>query len=255
MGYKPTMKLKQLLLLSLLIACSEKETITPAFEPLEIRSQSFHFTYVRNDEVLSPTAEFELIGPVGQVFRGLADAIADIIFEENNEQIDIDPLTFYVPELDGLDLSKLVDMQINRVFIRLKNQDGPTKGSLGFIKKADVYIKPGFQKSPLSSVLDPSFESDPQDFYDDLRLPEDRLIGPEVPQDAELALSFNRDTNKLACAGRCLDMDVIPLDFKSFVLQGYTSYSIYLRLVIDAVPKEKLELESVIDFSIEAQLF
>lgn len=249
------MKYTQLLLFICLVACSAKESITPAFEPLEAKTQSFFFTYIRSDEVLSPTSELELIGPVGRVFRGIADAIADILFEESNEQIDIDPLTFYVPELENIDLSKLVEMRLNRVFIRLKNQSGPTQGSLGFIKKADVFIKPGFLKSPTSGILDPSFESDPLDFYDDLRLPTDRVIGPEVPEDAELALTFSRETNKMACGGRCLDMDIIPLDYKTFVLQGYTSYTIYLRLVIDAVPKEKLELESVIDFKIEAELF
>jgi hypothetical protein len=251
------MRLQYLLIIlsCLFFGCSDKESITPAFEPTEIKEQSFHFTYSRSDEVLSPTAELELIGPVGRVFRGIADAIADILFEESNEQIDIDPLTFYVPSLNGMDLSRLIDMRLNRVFIRLKNQDGPSRGSLGFIKQAEIFIRPGFQKAPASGVLDPSFENDPQDFYDDLRLPTDRIIGPDVPSDAELVLRFDRDINKLACLGRCLDMDIVPLDFKSFILQGYTSYTIYLRLIIDAVPKEKLELESIIDFSIDAQLF
>lgn len=246
-----------LLLFSLLMAsCAPKQSIEPAFEVLEDTSQEFHFRLTRSDEFISPTAEFEGIGPIGGIIRNLADAIADLLLEEEDEEIPLEPMTFYLPDLRDFNMAMVDAVQINRVFISLKDQSGPGRGSLGFIKEARLYLRPGFKLPPADTgTLGEEFERDPFDIYDDFRLDEDIILGPEVPEDADLILSYERDYSKLACGGRCLDMDIHPIDFLTLLSEGYTSYTVYLQLVIDAIPKDKLELESQFDISVRADFF
>ncbi len=237
-----------------LLACAPKESIEPSFEILKDSKQSFHFQYQRSDEILSPTLEFENLSPIGGIIRNLANAIADILLEEEDELVPVEPITYYLPSnFQDFDLKKINSVKMQRVFIRLKNQDGPTAGSLGFIKKAEIFMKAGFetQAPPVIDILDQTFESD---FYDNQRLDQDVILGNKVPDDAKLVLSYERGLDKLACNNRCLDMKISPIDFKSLITKGYTSYSIYFRFVIDAIPRESLELESVIDIRIEADL-
>lgn len=237
-----------------LMACAPKESIEPSFEMLKDSNQSFHFQYQRSDEILSPTLEFESLSPIGGVIRNLANAIADIILEEQDELVPIEPITYYLPaDFQNYDLQMINAVKMERVFIRLRNQDGPSEGSLGFIKKAEVFLKAGFEVEPppVIDILDQTFESD---FYDDQRLDQDVILGNKVPDDAELVLSYERGLDKLACNNRCLDMKISPIDFKNLLMKGHTSYSVYFRFVIDAIPRESLELESVIDIRIDADL-
>lgn len=243
-----------ILILCVLCACSSEQQITPAFATLDKVEQSFEFTYEREDEVTAPTQEFELISPVGGVIRNIADALADLILEEEQDTFDLDPMVFYFPELREFDSAMIRDVRLKRVFIRLKNQNGPTRGSLGFIKRVEVYLVPGFELPPnQNDPLGVQFEND-RDYYDDYRLDQDRVISHDIPVDAPMVLSFDRRSSKMACDGRCLDMDIHDVDFKSFFTGGYTSYTIYLRLVIDAIPREKLELESSFELQIDAGL-
>jgi hypothetical protein len=242
------------LILSLvLLSCGERQHIDPAFEPLETTQQTFRFSYSRSDEFLSPTSEFDVIGPIGDVLRGLADALVDIMLEEQNEDVPLEPEIFYLPDLSGVSLKMVDAVRLERVFISLKDQKGPGKGSLGFIKQAKVFIKPGFLPPPdLTGALGEEFE---RDIYDDSRLDQPIVVGPDVPRDANLILSYQRGRERLACRGKCMDMRIHPIDFLDFVKKGYTSVTLYFQLTIDAIPKDKLELETRFDISVDADLF
>lgn len=239
------------LVVFLVVSCGQKESITPSFELKESTRQSYRFNMSRSDAVDSPTLEFSDVGPIGGVVQNLADAIGDIMLSEDEMTVPLDPVVFYLPELKDADLDIIEQISLERVLVRMKSSAEQT--SLNFLKSIEVYLDYGHELPGDSDPLDQSNEDDR--LAPDNPLRSEVILGGEIPEDAQLVLSYERSRESLLCLGTCLNMTVSPVDFKEVLDQRYTSYTIHLRLVIDGMPKGSIGLETFFDVRVDADLF
>lgn len=235
--------------LYLLVACGTKESITPAFKPKESTKQTYRFQYVRSDSIDSPTREFSTIGPIGGIVQNLADALADLMLNEDALSLPLDPIVFYLPEMDALDLRVIENVELTRVLVRMLNES--EIAHLGFIKDVEVYLDYGYQ-TPHATVLNSSDESTVDEF---VPVRSEVILGGEIPESASLVLKYERGVDELLCQRKCLDLRILPIDFHEIVHKRYTSYTIHLRLVIDGMPKESIQIETLFDIQVHADLF
>lgn len=205
----------------------------------------------RSDAVDSPTLEFSDVGPIGGVVQNLADAIGDIMLSEDEMTVPLDPVVFYLPELRDADLDIIESVSLERVLVRMKSSVEQT--SLNFLKKVEVYLDYGHELPGDSDPLNQSNEDD--GLAPDNPLRSEVILGGDIPEDAQLVLSYDRSRESLLCLGTCLNMTVSPVDFKEVLDQRYTSYTIHLRLVIDGMPKGSIDLETFFDVRVDADLF
>lgn len=244
-------KLIFILIALIFSSCGQKESITPSFNVKESTRQSYRFNMSRSDAVDSPTLEFSDVGPIGGVVQNLADAIGDVILSEDEMTVPLDPVVFYLPEIENADLDIIEQVSLERVLIRMKSAAEQT--SLNFLKSVEVYLDYGFERPDDRNPLDQTNEDD--GLAPDEPLRSEVILGGEIPEDAELVLSYERSKDSLLCLGTCINMNVSPIDFKKILDQRYTSYTIHLRLVIDGMPKGPIDLESFFDVRVEADLF
>lgn len=238
-------------MLFLLSACGQKESIAPSFEVKESTGQNYRFSMSRSDAVDSPTLEFSDVGPIGGVVQNLADAIGDIMLSEDEMTVPFDPVVFYLPELEDADLDIIERVSLERVLVRMKSSAEQT--DLKFLKSIEVYIEYAHKLPRDPDPLNQSNEGD--GLAPDNPLRSEVILGGEIPEDAQLVLSYERSRESLLCLGTCLNMKVSPVDFKEILDQRYTSYTIHLRLVIDGMPKGSIDLETFFDIQVEADLF
>lgn len=246
------MNLKNLLFTTaflVLVSCGTKESITPAFAPKESTKQSYRFQYTRADSIDSPTNEFSTIGPIGGIVQNLADALADLMLNEDALAIPLDPIVFYLPEMEEVDLKVIENVEISRVLVRMLNES--EIAHLEFVKDIEVYIDYGYEK-PRTTILDSSDESTEDEF---VPVRSEVILGGDIPDSAKLVLKYERGVEKILCQRKCLDLRVIPIDFHEIVDQRYTSYTIHLRLVIDGMPKESIKIETLFDIKVDTDLF
>jgi|GEM_PF-3824050 hypothetical protein len=234
-----------------LCSCGQKENIIPSFELKESTEQSYRFSMSRSDAVDSPTLEFSDVGPIGGVVQNLADAIGDIMLNEDEMTVPLDPVVFYLPEIKDADLAVIERVSLERVLVRMKSSAEQT--SLNFLKRIEVYLDYGFSSPGDPSPLSQDNEGD--GFSPDDPLSREVVLGGEIPRDAELILSYERSRESLLCLGTCLNMTTFPIDFKEVLDQRYTSYTIHLRLVIDGMPKGSIDLETYFDVRVDADFF
>jgi hypothetical protein len=71
----------------------------------------------------------------------------------------------------------------------------------------------------------------------------------DLVSDSILALTYDKDRDTLGCFSKCLDMRVQPVDWRKILMKA-RSFSIEIKLVVDSVPKAKLELGGEIKFSV-----
>lgn len=240
-----------LLFCLLTFGCGQKESISPSFETKQSTGQSYRFNISRSDAIDSPTLEFSQIGPIGGVVQNLADAIADLMLSEDETVVPLDPVVFYLPELQNFDLDMIEDVALEKVLVKTKNAGD--QSDLKFIKNIEVYIDYGHDLPQDARNNNRNNETD--SIGPDEPLRNDIILGGEIPEDAELVLSYDRTRESLHCLARCLDMTVHPIDFKALMDMRYTSYTIHLRLVIDGIPKGVIELETLFDIKVDADLF
>lgn len=233
----------------LLVSCGTKESISPAFQPKESTQQTYRFQYVRSDSIDSPTNEFSTVGPIGSIVQNLADALADLMLNEDALTIPLDPIVFYLPEMDNIDLKVIEGVELSRVLVRMLNES--ENASLAFVKDIEIYLDYG-HLLPTTSVINSIDETTQDDF---IPVRSEIILGGEIPESAKMVLRYERGVSAILCQDKCLDLRVIPIDFEDIVHKRYTSYTIHLRLVIDGMPKESIKIETLFDIQVKADLF
>lgn len=261
-------------------SCSE-ESITPSYTPKTFQEESQRgdgaIQLSLNMEDLEVDEFGDEIGDVpvvGSVFQRLAGMFADIsIDDENGTEVVIEPTYFEFPELGDVDFNYIKGVVLDKVHLRVANDD-IDGASLSFIKRIEVYInvdpevpdteeeeeiissteeseefeeinvEPEEIELPVyetvSSVVSPLTSTDNKDDEDE---------SDDLSRDSILLLTYDKDRDTLGCISKCLDMRVQPVDWRKILMKA-RSFSIETKLVVDSVPKAKIELGGEIKFSV-----
>lgn len=231
-----------LLLLTLLLlfnSCSE-ESITPAFNPQTLEEESISRGGDGAIKISLDIADLEVdefgseigdVPVVGSVFQRLAGMFADIsIDDENGTEVIIEPTYFEFPELEQVNFEYIKGVSLDNVHLKAANGDTDGVG-LSFIKRIEVYLNINPEK------------------------PEDDTENEAGNRDKEsiLLLVYDKDRDTLGCLSKCLDMRVQRVDWRE-ILKSASSFSIETKLVVDSVPKARIELGGEVKFSITVDL-
>ncbi len=271
------------------MGCS-KESITPAFSPKTLgQQQTSQFGHeaiqislsIEDLEVDEFGGEIGNVPVVGSVFQRLAGMFADIsIDDENGTEVVIEPTYFELAELEQIDFNYIKGVGLDKVHLRVGNDD-IDGASLSFIKRIEVYIN----VDPVIPDRDETEENETEDTGGTIRPSEEEEEEIIIKDDTEdlpwyhtksvksvvrddyvtsfdkenseedlssdsiLALTYDKDRDTLGCFSKCLDMRVQPVDWRKVLIKA-RSFSIEIKLVVDSVPKAKLELGGEIKFSV-----
>jgi hypothetical protein len=219
---------------------------------------------------------------VGSVFQRLAGMFADIsIDDENGTEVVIDPTYFELAELEQIDFNYIKGVGLDKVHLRVGNDD-IDGASLSFVKRIEVYINvdpviPDREETEEtedgSGTIRPSNEDVDEEeeeiivkddteelpWYhlknnksvvtDEYVTKSNKEVSGDLSSDSILDLTYDKDRDTLGCFSKCLDMRVQPVDWRKILMKA-RSFSIEIKLVVDSVPKAKLELGGEIKFSV-----
>lgn len=222
---------------------------------------------------------------VGSVFQRLAGMFADIsIDDENGTEVVIEPTYFEFPELNEVDFDYIKGVALDKVHLRVANDD-VDGASLSFIKRIEVYLNvdpelPETDEDDNSGsvgggTIRPSSETEDEAEEEELIVKvveesglvvsksvgnkdlgtmnsdkdEDEEEEEDSFRDSILLLTYDKDRDSLGCLSKCLDMRVQKVDWRKILMKA-RSFSIETKLVVDSVPKAKLELGGEIKFSV-----
>lgn len=276
-----------LLFIGLISSCS-KESITPAYNPKTLQEQQTSqfgneaiqiSLSIEDLEVDEFGGEIGDVPVVGSVFQRLAGMFADIsIDDENGTEVVIEPTYFELAELAEIDFNYIKGVGLDKVHLRVGNDD-IDGASLSFIKRIEVYInvdpvipdrEDTDEDETGSGTIRPTNEEESEEEIivkdDTPELPwyhlesskaltrtdfvtKDNEENEDLSSDSILALTYDKDRDTLGCFSKCLDMRVQPVDWRK-VLMKARSFSIEIKLVVDSVPKAKLELGGELKFSV-----
>lgn len=217
---------------------------------------------------------------VGSVFQRLAGMFADIsIDDENGTEVVIEPTYFEFPELNQVDFDYIRGVDLKKVHLRVANDD-IDGASLSFIKRIEVYLNvdpeiPETENdetdgSTTGGTVRPSNENEEEEeelivktddtadlpWYDvktfestsnknletfESNNKDDEEETEDSFRDSILLLTYDKDRDSLGCLSKCLDMRVQPVDWRKILMKA-RSFSIETKLVVDSVPKAKIEL-------------
>jgi hypothetical protein len=277
-----------LLFMTLIIGCS-KESITPAFSPKTLQQQqTSQFGHeaiqislsIEDLEVDEFGGEIGDVPVVGSVFQRLAGMFADIsIDDENGTEVVIEPTYFELAELEQIDFNYIKGVGLDKVHLRVGNDD-IDGASLSFVKRIEVYInvdpiipdrEDTEEDEDGSGTIRPSTEDEDEEeivvkddteelpwyhlknhksvIRDEYITKSNEEVSEDLSSDSILALTYDKDRDTLGCFSKCLDMRVQPVDWRKILMKA-RSFSIEIKLVVDSVPKAKLELGGEIKFSV-----
>jgi len=221
---------------------------------------------------------------VGSVFQRLAGMFADIsIDDENGTEVVIEPTYFEFPELEEVDFEYIKGVVLDKVHLRVANDD-VDGASLSFIKRIEVYLNVDPELPEESDETDEDEdEEESEEVEEETELPieepeEEELIVEIIEnalhgsndhkdlgsfnsnkddeeeaedsfRDSILLLTYDKDRDTLGCLSKCLDMRVQKVNWRKILMKA-RSFSIETKLVVDSVPKAKLELGGEIKFSV-----
>ena len=222
---------------------------------------------------------------VGSVFQRLAGMFADIsIDDENGTEVVIEPTYFEFPELNEVDFDYIKGVALDKVHLRVANDD-VDGASLSFIKRIEVSLNvdpelPEEDEDDNSGsvgggTIRPSSETEDEAEEEELIVKvveesglvvsksvgnkdlgtmnsdkdEDEEEEEDSFRDSILLLTYDKDRDSLGCLSKCLDMRVQKVDWRKILMKA-RSFSIETKLVVDSVPKAKLELGGEIKFSV-----
>ncbi len=249
-----------LLIILVSISCS-KEKITPAFgiETLEsqLEDNAVELSYDVDDiNVDAFGGEVRGIGgDVGDILQRLIASFADIELQEGNgSYIQLDTMTYEFPELDDIDFDILKEIEFTGAEVRLVDTsevvvdgvkaDGKvtettsTAVDLSFVQSLDVYLIVNQLPASIASV---------KPVYTDTETPNPVYDGKQ----SAILFSYQRDSKiEDDCDFKCFKMKIDNGRVKE-ILKNNRTFSIDIRLKVDAVPKANLRLKTKFDFLIK----
>ncbi|MBK24981.1 MAG: hypothetical protein CME70_13370 [Halobacteriovorax sp.] len=283
-------RLALLSLLFLILSCSEesiKPAFEPKTFQEQQRSQqgtdAIQLSLNMEDlEVDEFGGEIGDVPVVGSVFQRLAGMFADIsIDDENGTEVVIEPTYFEFPELEEVDFEYIKGVVLDKVHLRVANDD-VDGASLSFIKRIEVYLNVD-PELPEESDETSEDEEESEEVEEETELPieepeeqeliveiienalhgsndhkdlgnltsnkEDEEETEDSFRDSILLLTYDKDRDTLGCLSKCLDMRVQKVNWRKILMKA-RSFSIETKLVVDSVPKAKLELGGEIKFSV-----
>ena len=248
-----------LLICCISFSCS-KEKITPAFgvETLEAQldDNAVELSYDIDDiNVDAFGGEVRGIGgDVGDILQRLVASFADIELREGNgSYIELETMTYEFPELDDIDFDILKEINFTGAEVRLIDTtdivvdaikaDGEVTEStsgvdLSFVEALDVYLIVNELPESIQSVKPTYLDTEtPNPIYDGKK--------------STVLFSYRRDQKiEGDCDFKCFRMNIDNKKVKE-ILKSNRTFSIDIRLKVDAVPKANLRLKTKFDFLIK----
>ncbi|OUR96655.1 hypothetical protein A9Q84_09940 [Halobacteriovorax marinus] len=265
--------MKQIALLTfialLMISCS-KEKITPAFgvETLDeqLEGRAIELTYDVDDiNVDAFGGELRDVGgDVGTILQRLAASFADIELREGNVgYVDLETQTYEFPELDDIDFEVITGVALTGVHVQLV--EGPIPADASADTNADANAEDSTVTDESEETLDLSFVKSLEIFLIVDNLPtavpnvmpvydEDETPNPIYQgKKSTLLFSYKKsdDANKFEddCEKKCFSL-VIENGQVRDILKNNRTFSVDIRLKVDAVPRSNLRLKSKFDFAL-----
>jgi hypothetical protein len=212
----------------LFLSSCEKEEIRPAFTAKTLRA-----TEQGNFLVSIPIQELVVVEEFGQdigevpvvggIFQELARHFANItIDEQSGTEVPVSPYVYQFNELDRVDFGIISRLALERVQIRVAEDDNGREANLKFIKRIEVYL---------------SFDAKAAATGED-------GLAPRIPLAGSLmVLSFDKAAGigSIGCLNRCIDLKIHPLDWRK-ILEKNRSFVMQTRIVVDGVPQSNMHL-------------
>ncbi|WP_372653874.1 hypothetical protein [Halobacteriovorax sp.] len=242
------------------ISCS-KEKITPAFgiETLEsqLKDNTVELSYGVDDiNVDAFGGEVRGIGgDVGDILQRLIASFADIELQQGNGQyIELETMTYEFPELDDINFNILKEVEFVGAQVELVDtsstlvdkvepngesvEAADSTVDLSFVQSLDVYLI--VNKLPTGASLS-------RPVYLDTETPNPAYDGKE----STILFSYKRNSKiEDNCNFKCFRMEIDNGKIKD-ILKNNRTFSIDVRLKVDAVPKANLRLKTKFDFLIK----
>lgn len=241
-------------------SCS-KEKITPAFgvETLEaqLEDNAVELSYDVDDiNVDAFGGEVRGIGgDVGDILQRLIASFADIELQEGDGQyIELETMTYEFPELNDIDFSILKEVEFTGAEVRLIDSSETLSEKisaegevveqvqesvdLSFVQSLDVYLIVKNLPAGIQSVKPTYLDTEsPNPIYDG--------------NGSTILFSYKRDSKiDVDCDLKCFKMRIDNGRVKE-ILKNNRTFSIDIRLKVDAVPKANLRLKTKFDFLIK----
>ncbi|ATH08500.1 hypothetical protein BIY24_11225 [Halobacteriovorax marinus] len=248
-----------LLILSLCTLGCSKEKITPAFgiETLEaqLEDNAVELSYDVDDINVDAfgTEVRGIGGDVGDILQRLIASFADIELQEGDGQyIELETMTYEFPELNEIDFNILKEVEFTGAEVRLidtseavvekvdANGEATTQEvvDLSFVQSLDVFLIVDKLPATITQVKPTYLDTEnPNPIYDG--------------KDSTILFSYKRD-GKIDenCDFKCFRMKIDNGKVKD-ILKNNRTFSIDIRLKVDAVPKANLRLKTKFDFLIK----
>ena len=243
-------------LFSILIGCSEKDQITPSFEPIPIKDKySFSLPIDSKVDVFAEGID-DLEPDVSDVYRRLAETLANTFIErESGVSAPLTAKSFNFPGLDKINMDYIKAINLDK--IRMKIPSTNPQENFDFIKKVKIYMLPlkaemtvaQGETQGLEEALNPheqEIAANP-----DSRVKYQQEYLEKLKNKATTVMIFDKSFMVLGCSGRCfIFKNNSELNWKKF-LEEYNTFTIITEVEVEAVPEDGFEFVGQIDFSIE----
>lgn len=206
-----------------------REKLTPIYQPMtvnELKSDKpVNFSYqiddTQIDEYAKNAGKFPLFG---KLFQGIARVLANTtISTQGGHELELSEADVDLSSLSSIDFDLVQYITLDSLVIQIR--DAKSRDSLTFIEKLEIYGK-----------LDNPIDGLPVDSNGFSRL-----------------VYFDRTKDQLGCDGRCLKLNITPVDWKQ-LLKSNKLVHLQPKIIINSVPLSTMKLAGSIDFSVKFNL-
>ncbi len=223
------------ILLIFLSSCLTHEEITPAFQVERIDDQVSDVQFSFSTESQDYSNELDEIGDIDNIGPSLRDFFTRWInndFEngELDEVMHLDPIEYSLDEISDVDFDYIEKIKLESVRLIMQDYVEETGSSVdfSFIKNFRIYIK---YKELFKEGEDVSIRYN----------------------DALLVLSYDKETEKLSCDGKCLDLKIEKSSWRD-ILENNHSFVVLVRVELENIPTAKFSYEGQIDVSVGVRI-
>jgi hypothetical protein len=218
-----------LMLVVMVLSSCGREKLTPIYQPVTINElkndKPVNFSYQIDerqiDEYAKNTGKFPLFG---KLFQAIAVVLANTsISNAGGHDLELPAVDVDLSTLTSLDFDLIQYINLNSLVVIVR--EAKDRDSLGFIEKLEILAK---FDNPV----------------------------PGLPVDSNgfsKLVYFSKNNDKLSCEGRCLKLNIAPVDWKELLKTNKLAH-LQPKLIINSVPLSTMKLAGSIDFSIKFNL-